>query len=107
MSKKARFSMESLWIDCEQELEKILSRVGLNRGEVTATVIEVKRELEDLVAPFEGYEELTAKELVERLGEMDEAELRAVRAFEAGTKNRVTVLREIDERLDEMEAVSA
>ena len=88
----------------EQEVEKVLSKVGFGRGEVTATVIEVAEDLEKLAEPFTGYAELTVKEILDKVDGMDEEELRAVRAYEAGTKKRVTVLRDVDERLDTVAA---
>ena len=91
----------------ESELEKILSRVGFSRSEVTATVIEVKEELGALVEPFSNYDEMTAKEIVDKLDGLDEEALKTVRAYEAGTKKRVTVLRETDIRLDAMESEEA
>lgn len=83
----------------EQEVEKVLARVGFGRADVTATVIEVAEDLEKLAEPFTGYTELTAKEVLDQVDGMDEEELLVVRAYEAGTKKRVTVLRDIDERL--------
>ena len=85
----------------EQEIEKILSRVNLSRSEMTATIIEVSDDLEKLAEPFSGYTELTVKEILEKLDGMDEETLRSIRAYEAGTKKRVTLLRDIDERLAE------
>ena len=83
----------------EGEVEKVLARVGFDRSEVTATIIEVSEDLEKLAEPFSGYSELTVKEIEEQLDGMDEEELLSVRAYEAGTKKRVTLLRDIDERL--------
>lgn len=83
----------------EQEVEKILTRVGFSRGDVAATVIEVQEELNALVEPFAGYDELTVKEIVEQFDGMDDAQLMLVRVYEAGTKKRVTILRDVDERL--------
>lgn len=50
-------------------------------------------------APIEGYDALSAKEVVAKLDGLDAATLQAVRAYEAAHKNRVTVLREIDAKL--------
>ena len=83
----------------EQEVDKILTRVGFSRSDVTATVIEVQEELNALVEPFAGYDELTVKEIVEQFDGMDDAQLLLVRVYEAGTKKRVTILRDVDERL--------
>jgi hypothetical protein len=95
----------------EKEVEKIFSRVGLSRSEVTATVIEVEEELDAFVEPLPGYNEMTAKEVVEQLDGLDEEDLKTVRVYEAGTKKRVTILRETDIRLnateDAQESVAA
>lgn len=96
-------SVSSIVVDntksLEGEVEKVLARVGFDRSEVTATIIEVSEDLEKLAEPFSGYSELTVKEIEEQLDGMDEEELLSVRAYEAGTKKRVTLLRDIDERL--------
>jgi len=81
-----------------------LSRVGFGRSDMTATIIEVAEDLEKLAEPFSGYSDLTVKEIQERLDNLDEEMLRSVRAYEAGTKKRVTLLREIDERLAGIES---
>jgi methyl-accepting chemotaxis protein len=83
----------------EQEVEKILARVGFSRSDVAATVIEVQEELNSLVEPFPGYNELTVKEIVTQFDDMNDEDLLVVRVYEAGTKKRVTILREVDERL--------
>ena len=83
----------------EQEVEKILTRVGFSRSDVAATVIEVQEELNALVEPFPGYNELTVKEIVTQFDDMNDEDLLVVRVYEAGTKKRVTILREVDERL--------
>ena len=94
----------------EQEVEKILSRVrvpGVNIR-VETEVIDVRAgNGSKLPEPFEGYDEMAAKEIVDQLGGMDEAALKTTRAYEAAHKNRVTILREIDERLTAMEPVAA
>lgn len=96
-------SVSSMVVDntksLEGEVEKVLARVGFDRSEVTATIIAVSEDLEKLAEPFSGYSELTVKEIEEQLDGMDEEELLSVRAYEAGTKKRVTLLRDIDERL--------
>lgn len=83
----------------EQEVEKILTRVGFSRSDVAATVIEVQEELNELAEPFDGYDELTVKEIVDQFDDMNDEDLLVVRVYEAGTKKRVTILREVDERL--------
>jgi hypothetical protein len=43
--------------------------------------------------PWDGYDRMTAQEVVERLIGADEATLAVVRLYEAANRNRVTVLR--------------
>ena len=49
--------------------------------------------------PIGKYDDLTAKEIIAQLGELDEAGLKAVEAFESAHGQRKTVLREIESRL--------
>jgi hypothetical protein len=93
--------------------DKVLSTVrpGSNGKDVQETVIEVaeaaketanatKEAVEEMVkAPFDGYNDLTAKEVVAKFDGMDDKALEMIRDYETATKNRVTVLRELDERL--------
>lgn len=88
----------------QKNANKVLSRMGVAAGdiadEVTATVIEVKSEL----APFADYDELNVKDVTDKLSELDIVQLKVARAYEAGTKNRVTVMRHIDEMIEKFEA---
>lgn len=49
--------------------------------------------------PILGYDELTAAQVVARLGELTPAELRKVRDYENANSGRVTVLRAVDRAL--------
>jgi hypothetical protein len=49
--------------------------------------------------PIEGYDELTVEEVSGRLGGLSAEELRAVRDHEERTKNRETVLEQLDRRI--------
>jgi len=55
-----------------------------------------KAEASSVPMPFEGYNELTAKEIAEKLEGMSKEELTAVRAYEQATKGRKTVLEALD-----------
>jgi len=87
--------------------DKVLAAVrpGANGEDVQETVIEVAEAAEETVkAPFEDYDSLTAKELIAKFDGMDDKALEMIREYEAATKNRVTVLRELDERLQAVAA---
>jgi hypothetical protein len=49
--------------------------------------------------PIEGYDELTVEEISGRLGGLSADELRAVRDHEERTKNRDTVLEQLDRKI--------
>jgi hypothetical protein len=49
--------------------------------------------------PIEGYEELTVEEVSARLDALSTEELREVRDYEERTKNRETVLEQLDRRI--------
>jgi hypothetical protein len=97
----------------EQEIGKMLSRLNVPgfraQEELDEIVVEGESEAaatESMVLPVEGYDDLSAREVMDLVGEGDAESLEAIRTYEAATKNRVTVLRAIDERLAELEAGS-
>jgi hypothetical protein len=49
--------------------------------------------------PIEGYDELTVEEVSSRLGDLSTEELRMVRDYEERTKNRDTLLEELDRKI--------
>jgi ATP-dependent Clp protease ATP-binding subunit ClpA len=49
--------------------------------------------------PIEGYDELTVEEISGRLGGLSVEELRVVRDYEERTKNRDTILEQLDRRI--------
>ena len=49
--------------------------------------------------PIEGYDELTVEEVSARLGALSDEDLREVRDYEERTKNRDTILEQLDRRI--------
>lgn len=49
--------------------------------------------------PIEGYDDLTAAQIVSRLGELDASDLRKVREYETRNANRKSVLGAVDKKL--------
>jgi hypothetical protein len=47
-------------------------------------------------APWEGYDAMTAREVLDRLVGADEATLAVVRLYESASRNRATILRETE-----------
>lgn len=96
----------------EQKAEKVMERLGL-AGEnaaaepMTIEITEMVVMEPELTEPLAGYDEMTAKEVIERLPELGEDVMRLVSEYEAANKNRVTVLQAIEERLTRMEPVMA
>src|SRR5919112_44399 len=58
-----------------------------------------KEGLRDAQFPIEGYDESTVEEISARLGALSTEELREVRDYEERTKNRETVLEQLDRRI--------
>lgn len=88
----------------EKEVQKALDKVkpsSINgkRAEVDQIKIDVEVDMA-AAQPIAGYDEMNVEEVRERLGLLDVAKLQEVRAYEAAHKNRVTVLREIDDELE-------
>jgi uncharacterized protein YukE len=61
------------------------------------------RAAEDAIArpPIDDYDNLNVKEVTDAIGELDLWSLQKVRDYEAANKNRVTVLRAVDARLED------
>ena len=55
--------------------------------------------LRDARFPIEGYDELTVEEVTARLGSLSAEDLREVRDYEERTKNRETVLEQLDRKI--------
>jgi hypothetical protein len=58
-----------------------------------------KEGLKDAQFPIEGYDELNVEEVSSRLDALSTEELREVRDYEERTKNRETVLEQLDRRI--------
>jgi hypothetical protein len=83
----------------ESRVQKTFSSLKL--GETKTVIVgDVKIEIPDL--PIPNYDELNAQALIDQLSSMDDAALTKLRDYEMAHKNRVTVLRDIEERLKDM-----
>ena len=58
-----------------------------------------KEGLKDVRFPIEGYDELTADEVSRHLGSLSADDLREVRDYEERTKNRDTILEQLDRKI--------
>ena len=58
-----------------------------------------KEGLREAQFPIEGYDELTKKEVIARLGALSTEELREVRDHEERNKNRGKILEQLDRRI--------
>jgi len=87
------------------EVEKFLGQFQ-PKVEEAAKDVEIKVE-SAMDAVIAGYDELSAKDVVAKLGELPKVTLVEIREYEVKNKNRVTVLREIDAMLEAPETVSA
>ena len=84
------------------EVEKFLAQFQPAASNMQAAVKDVAIEVQAAVteAVVEGYDEMPAKDVIAMLPSFSKEMLAKVREYEAGNKNRVTVLREIDELLE-------
>lgn len=84
------------------EVEKFLAQFQPAASNMQATVKDVAIEVQAAVteAVVEGYDEMPAKDVIAMLPSFSKDMLAKVREYEVGNKNRVTVLREIDELLE-------
>lgn len=95
------------------EVEKFLAQFQPAASNVQAAVKDVAIEVQAAVAEavVEGYDEMSAKDVIAMLPSFSKEMLAKVRDYEVANKNRVTVLREIDALLEtpveQAEAVAA
>ena len=113
MSKEVGKSSKVAESEFEQQVAKIMSRLGIpsrdrldklsQEIEILSAKIDEELQHEAVVipVPIEGYDELTAKDIIAKLGALSADELKIVRTYEAEHQDRVTVLREIDRLLAE------
>jgi polyhydroxyalkanoate synthesis regulator phasin len=95
--------------DALARLESIAGAPGRARSAVrrTAGTDRVLREVDRVrrtaglgsTFPISGYDDLTAAQVVARIGELDEADLRKVRDHEKKNANRKSVLAAVDKKL--------
>jgi len=80
-----------------------MGRRELNEVEerIEALVDRLDAELDNEIHPIAEYDEKTVEEVNAALSGLDPVQLRIVRAYEVNRKNRVTILRTIDEKLAE------
>jgi hypothetical protein len=84
--------------DAGELLSEILRRA------VSAPTERVKREVRRVTGtgetlPIDGYDDLTAAQIVSQLGGLDAPELRWIRGYERRNANRKTVLAAVDNKL--------
>lgn len=86
----------------EKEVQKAMDKVKPSSvNGKHAEVDQIKIEVEIVTQPpIAGYDEMNVEEVGERLGLLDVEKLAEVRAYELTHKNRITVLREIDNELE-------
>jgi hypothetical protein len=77
----------------QDELDRVRAYERENRNR--ATILQaIEPRMGEL--PIQGYDGMTAAEVVRRLGDLSKAELRLVRDYEARTKSRSTIPERID-----------
>jgi polyhydroxyalkanoate synthesis regulator phasin len=78
-----------------QRLDKEIDRIAHKLDAYLSREIEL---------PIQGYPEMTVKEILPLLDGLTREQLEAIKAFELANDNRVTVLRDIDGKLEAMDA---
>jgi transposase len=119
---RAERAEDKVEYDLESQVERVLDRLGIPSRdrimklseEIEALSLKidaqmdaergmvVKIEAESVMLPLVNYTELTAKEIINLLEGLTIAELVEIKRFEEAHENRVTVLREINRRIESM-----
>lgn len=95
---KVETKVEAAKKDAVKAAEKIVAEANAAVEKTTDLAKSVFDEV------WQGYDEMGAKDIVTGLSTMDMDKLAKVREHEAAHKNRVTILREIDTRMQELVA---
>lgn len=94
----------------ETMLTELLDMGRRELGEVEerieALVNRLDRELEEEIRPIANYDEKNVDEITSELADLDSMQLSTIRTYEVNHKNRVTILRAIDEKLAERDELS-
>jgi signal transduction histidine kinase len=84
----------------QQSFQQMTQEVMSTYSELFNIPISYAKEgLKDAQFPIEGYDELTVEEVSARLDALSTEDLREVRDYEERTKNRETVLEQLDRRI--------
>ena len=84
----------------QQSFQQMTQEVMSGYAELFNIPISYAKEgLRDARFPIEGYDELTVEEVSARLGSLSAEDLREVRDYEERTKNRETILEQLDRRI--------
>jgi poly(hydroxyalkanoate) granule-associated protein len=122
LSRRAERTENKIEYDVETQVERVLDRLGIPSRERIMKLSEeiealslkidaqlaaeqgvvVKVEAEPVVLPLVNYDELTAREIVNLLDKLTMTELVTIKRFEEAHENRVTVLREVNRRIESM-----
>ncbi|MBI1296982.1 hypothetical protein GC175_18675 [bacterium] len=119
-ARQANEMEESVEADLENQVERVLERLGIpSRERISKLSIEIealsqkidaqlaaKQEVlvqgegEVMVVPITGYNEMTAREIIAMLGSFEMNELVAIKSYEVSNEGRVTILREVDRLIE-------
>jgi len=84
----------------QQSFQQMIQEVMSSYAELFNIPLSYAKEgLRDAQFPIEGYDELTVEEVAARLGSLSAEDLREVRDYEERTKNRETILEQLDRRI--------
>jgi uncharacterized phage infection (PIP) family protein YhgE len=84
----------------QQSFQQMTQEVMSGYAELFNIPISYAKEgMRDARFPIEGYDDLTVEEVSARLGTLSAEDLREVRDYEERTKNRETVLEQLDRRI--------
>ncbi len=117
--KQLRRSEATAENEVDTQVERVLERLGIPSRErivkLSAEIEALSRKIDQQVAqaqtaemeaPLAGYDAMTAREIVALLDGMYPAQLAEVKAYETARENRVTVIREVERRLEISEETS-
>ncbi len=99
IEKRVETMLGSLFQTGQRQLQDVDARIE-------QIMEQMDSQFSEKIQPITNYDELNADEIISQLAPLDTIDLRVIRKQETANKNRVTVLRAIDQKLAEKDAES-
>jgi len=106
--------------EMDTQMERVLDRLGIPSrdriaklsAEIEALSLKIDQHavapapVIEMCAPLDGYDTMTAREIIALMDEMNPTQLAEIAAYETAHDNRVTITREVERRMEAMQTAN-